>query len=182
MNDGINSKDARKCGSLGPAMLGLSLGVAFSVSYLELVIPAIPLTMIVGLSFCLPKHRRYRLRGYLPALGIALGVMVLAVALPVKTFDRTIPPLPANKVSLGELTRAGLVYDPGEPTWLGMQVTLPSATPTRMQIVECISQQTSLDARISRCANGSTLLWGAWFSKIHLRPKKTDVAETRTSP
>lgn len=179
MNDGMNSEGAKKLGTLGPAVLGLSLGAAFSVTYLELVILAIPLTMIIGLLFCLPQHRRYRLRGYLPATGVGLAVMALAVALPVKSFDRPIPPLSGAKVSLSELTRAGLVYDPGEPAWLGMEVTLPSATPTRMQIVECIGQQTSLDARISRCGNGSTLLWGAWFSKIHLRPKASEIAQSR---
>lgn len=155
-----------------PVLVGAALGILFSIGYLELVIPAIPLTMIVGLLFCLPKDRRYRLRGYLPAMGVALAVMAGAAVLPVKKLDQPVAALPSPRPSIAELCQAGLTYEPSSPDWNDVRIELSSAAPSRNEIIRCINQQTPLEADVFGCGNGATLLWGPWTSKIRLRPKR----------
>ena len=177
MTDGINNEGAKTRSLIWCAIVGVTLGAVFSVSILEALILEVPVAMVVGLLFCVPPSRRYRLGGYLPTVGFALATMAFAVALPMKPFDKRIASLTASTVSIGDLVHLELASEPTDPEWAKVRITLPSKQPTRSEIVGCINEQTPLKARVFVCGNGSTLLWGAWHSKIGLSSKSATLAQ-----
>lgn len=185
--NGIDEKwtgQAKTWSRPGSLLVGVLFGSLFSVLPLELLLPAIPLALIGGALFCLPKSRRYRWSGFIPAVAATVSVMVVAIALPLKDFDQPVGPFPSKTITLGDLVRKDLAYDhfgdDGNDGWRAIRLDLPTERPTRRQILDCIQSQTDVRAHISRCARGSTLIRGASFGRISLKPaQKTPAVANR---
>ena len=179
--DGKWTGQAKTWSRPGSLLVGVLFGSLFSVLPLELLLPAIPLALIGGALFCLPKSRRYRWSGFIPAVAATVSVMVVAVALPLKDFDHPVGPFPSKTIALGDLVKWNLAYDyrseDGDEAWRDIRLSLPSERPTRSQIIDCIRGQTYVKAHISRCGNCATLVWGGSFGRISLRPSRKSTTE-----
>lgn len=183
MNDGVNNEGGKtqsKTWSLaGCAFVGVVFGTVFSVLPMELVLLGAPLALGIGLLFCFPSTRRYRLSGYVPTIGIALTVMVCAGNLSPKRIDQPVDTFPSTVVTLEELVHRGIVYDLLDPAWASVSVALPTARPSQRQILDCINQQTQLRASVFRCASGATLLLGSSVGRISIRPSPKLLAQAK---
>ncbi len=125
--------------------------------------------IVLGVIVWLPLFGwRERVRsaryGYLPGamwrFGVIGAMITLAALAPAKHEDRRIGPLQHASVTLADLAAAKVIYPLHEPQDAMLRIALPSATPTRREVMAAITNQTDLHARIYHCAHGATILFG----------------------
>jgi hypothetical protein len=120
---------------------------------------------------------RERLRAARPGfwLGTALrypiiaAIAVLAAIAPLKAEDQRVGPLPGVNVTLAQLAKARVIYDLFSAEHGDLRVQLPSASPTRREVMAVIKEQTGFESRIFHCGNGSTILFGGGVGRISVR-------------
>lgn len=114
--------------------------------------------------------------GAVARLGVVAVIITTAALLPMKHEDGRVGPLARQDVSLGELNAAEVIYPLSDRRHDGVRIVLPSATPTRREVMQAITRQTGFKASINHCGNGATVLFGSGGGRItvddkHEQPK-----------
>lgn len=132
--------------------------------------------VFVGAILWLPllisrERRRATAYGFLPGAlcRAAVVAVVVAIAIVASTgpYDRRIRGLRAHTVTLGDLANVGVVMLSPERQHLEpVTLTLPTATPSRREVVQAITEQTGLTARMLTCGSGASLLFGSHAGPI----------------
>lgn len=112
--------------------------------------------------------------GLVTRLGVVLAVVVVALLAPTKHEDGRVGPLPRSEVNLGELAAAGVIYPHSDRQHDSVRVSLPSVTPTRQEVMTCISEQTGFKPSIFHCGNGATILFGSGGGRIRIQDGQRD--------
>lgn len=112
------------------------------------------------------ERRRAQRYGFLPGAlcraAVVAVIVTTAILAPTGPNERLIRGLPSPTVTLGELDAAGVVILSSYDKYLDpVTLTLPAAERTRPQLVQAITEQTGLRARMMGCGVGATLLFGA---------------------
>ena len=153
-------------------VIGAVLGATFVWAPVEIVVLALPASILVGIFLCVRNAAR------ISAAGMTVAAVVVLIAAVVVTRPDPMEKRPATfssaKVTIADLVGKGTAYEPTEADWARYPVNLPSANPTVHEIMQAVNAQTPLRASVFRCGTGTTLLQGAWVGRINLRPKKTE--------
>ncbi|MEI8291954.1 MAG: hypothetical protein WCH99_20990 [Verrucomicrobiota bacterium] len=104
--------------------------------------------------------------GMAARLAVVFAAIVIASQMPTKHEDGRVGPLPRNNATLGELAAAGIIYPLYDHQHDPVRVVLPSATPTRREVMQAITQQTGFKVSILHCGNGATVLFGSGGGRI----------------
>jgi len=113
------------------------------------------------------KHYGF-LKGALCRYSLITVVVAFAAMVPTKSDDKRVGPLQAMTVTLGQLVSAGIIYPLRYPSNESVQISLPSITPSRREVMTAISQQTHFKAWTFRCGNGATILFGSSVGQIRV--------------
>jgi len=95
-------------------------------------------------------------------------VVAGAAAAPTKSEDKKISPLSGTTVTLGQLAATGIIYPLRFTTNEQVQISLPSVTPSRREVMNAISQHGQFKAGTFRCGNGATILFGSSVGRIRV--------------
>lgn len=136
-------------------------GIFFIVAPIEILISGslawLPL-------FIWRERKRIARYGFLPGAtwkyGVIVAVVTLGALAPLKYEDDRIGPFPHTTVTLGELRAAHIIAPLKQEQYEELRVALPSTSPTRLELMNAIGEQTQLETSIFRCGNGATILFG----------------------
>jgi hypothetical protein len=170
----MNNKGTKTRRLISGAAIGILLGIAFVVGPIEISVLAVPASVCGGAFLCLRNSARF------PAAGLSLiafaAVLVMARAARPDALDKRPASFTNTVVTVSDLVRGGVAYEPGEFEWGKAQVRLPSTTPTVREIVLAINEQTSLKARVFRCGTVPPFQ-PAWVGKIMLSLQRSPSLE-----
>jgi hypothetical protein len=129
-------------------------------------------------------ERRRALRyAFWPGIAARLGIVAIAIGTaalaPTQHEDGRVGPLPHMDISLGDLAVADVIYRLFDRAHDAIRVQLPSATPTRREVMRAITEQTGLRASVFHCGNGATVLFGSGVGRIRVAETHESVSAER---
>jgi hypothetical protein len=128
---------------------------------------AVPLWFIFIMRTSLRMPRMDR-AGFFGVLGVLIAI---GVTIPNRDMSKRFGPFPTKTTTLAELASQRIVFVPQD--FKDIEIQLPTSSPTKGEILTAITNQTKLSARVFRCANGSTLLFGSYVGPIQLKSAMT---------
>src|SRR5207248_1769095 len=125
---------------------------------------------VLAIIFCMFRLARRvpgKASGYLVSAATCVVTVVIAILLPLKQLDGTVPPLAYGKMPLAHLCDA-LTKDHGVIVFADREAGTNLVTSfttdrkiTRREVLDKLAREANCDLRIGYCAVGSTFLFGS---------------------
>jgi hypothetical protein len=156
---------------------GFASGVAISVAPFELNLLLVPGLLVAWVLAAKRRPVGSALASY-GLVGIAaLGVISIAIYLPVKYLDRKVGPIRYERMSLEALCQAlredyrvsaHAPYPEGTNIFIEFHTDRAMA---RREVLQKLANDTTCDLRIGFCGNGASFLFGAYpsFARLYLK-------------
>lgn len=144
---------------------GLLLGSCTSVAPFELFFlpPFLFIAfMLWSMRTLRGRHPGHQFLGPIVSLVLAITVVLVAQAMPLKFVDRQTIQLESPCATVREVAaRAELMPGPLPPSFAETRVCVSSSNPTLREVMHVCEQQANVTVRVGYCGNGATFLWGA---------------------
>lgn len=151
-----------------PPELRKPLAFGFALGGIVAILPYfILLPCLLGVPILLIKIARLpRFHAFAVVLP-ALLIIAVVISLPKPWQTRRFGPFKATTVTFADLAASRAIVS--APEQGGTTIMLPNTNPTKLEIINAITNQTPYRARIRLCFDGSCLLSGPFAGPISIR-------------